>query len=1320
MDSDLHLGQIAIRMGSIQPHQLPGLLREARVGHVEESAGRASSLGQVLLRRKLISVSDYLYMARQVRVERDDDSESESDVGQRKDPSFDLQELQQAFTRFESGELDHSSFEDMLGKSAEISPLARPAQLTRFGKYELLGEVARGGMGIVYRARDDAGRVVALKVMLEADDDEIRLKRFEHEAELAAALDHPHIVSIHDAGRIDGIPYFTMDLIEGKTLDDLFEGEGIDRDVAFKAIAEVAHAIDHAHERGIVHRDLKPGNIILDDQKGTAHVTDFGLARDLARMTRLTQVGQAVGTPYYMAPEQVRGERDVDGRADIYALGVILYEVLTGDVPFDADSPLSLFKKIDQEPVVLELEPELGIDEHVHKIVMRALAKDRQDRYARGRLLADDLERYLRGVPPKARAHHWGEDVAERLRRNRMSVLAAALGVLALITVGVASLMAWHRYQHGLASGEGRNAADVALDAARSAAASAESALDAGHPHDTIEAAKRGLERLDSLDVLLTEAGPRGDGAREVFAEDPGDRARLQVALAQALASLAQEDPATYTEDARQALLRAAQDAPRALSIPLLLAELLERSGESAAAVEALGAALAIDGRSAVALTQRGELLLTLGRHEDALRDLADALLVDDRNVEARIARARTYVALGKLDAALEDADVALGLAPEQPEPHLARGDVARARGRPREARSAYERATHLAKESPRPHERLGELALERGSYQQALEAYQNAERAGGGPAALLGQARAMARLFRLEEARVTCDAALAASRGGPTLRATDQGAALTLRGEVALANGGLAEAKDDFTAAVAADPQSVAPRVWLVRLLLREPELDAAAARDLLAPAEDDGADLLTARARLALAEGDAERARAYAEQAITVAGTRPHAPARAALAAARIALTAGSQAIQAATDAAWAEGSGQGDLASAYLQRGSELLGLALAYREEKLRHQASQLLQASLRLDPHRARSHAALARLRLAEQESELAWASCNQAAALAPHRPELSELLAEAALLDPTPERLEQALAGLERGVEAGGATARRRLLRSKCLSQLGRWSDARQELEHALRSEPSIALEGAYAGVLERLGLQAEAARARERAERLRREHVEKVARLEAWSAAGSAPSGALQSGLEEALADADLQRDLRLREALFKTPPLFGSPREALAGLSQLLTAPGQDALDRADQALAPRWIRLGDAEREGLLRAAGTGAPARTLSVAVAALLEGLAGRHEEGWDAQALAQAEQAVSSRPASLAAWAARAYLRVHLGEADRALRELDAAILAAPRSGLLRYIRAEALADLGQTEPRDEALTRARSAGVHDLEARIGLSPLLR
>ena len=365
MDADLRLGQIAVRMGVISADDLPRLLQEARRAH--RVGGHRNAFGRLLVRRKLVSVSDYLYMARQAHIVE------ESTEG----PT--VEELQEGLELFESGEIDGRALARLQGERLE-----RTEAVSKFGKYELLGEIARGGMGIVYRSRDPiTSRAVALKVMIEADDDEVRLKRFEREAELAAALDHPNIVKIHDAGRVDGIPYFTMDLVEGDSLDDLLEGEGVDRDIAIRALAQVAEATDHAHERGIVHRDMKPGNIIIHRETKDAHITDFGLARDLARMTRLTQVGQAVGTPYYMAPEQVRGERDVDGRADIYALGVILYEVVTGDVPFDADSPLSLFKKIDKDPLVLEVDLAKGIDERIHAIVTRALAKDRDDRYSR-------------------------------------------------------------------------------------------------------------------------------------------------------------------------------------------------------------------------------------------------------------------------------------------------------------------------------------------------------------------------------------------------------------------------------------------------------------------------------------------------------------------------------------------------------------------------------------------------------------------------------------------------------------------------------------------------------------------------------------------------------------------------------------------------------------------------------------------------------------------------------------------------------------------------------------------------------------------------
>ena len=261
-------------------------------------------------------------------------------------------------------------------------------------QYEIDGEIGRGGMSVVYRARDRRlNRLVAIKVLPPelAYDPAIR-SRFTREAQTSAQLSHAHIVPIYDVGERDGIAYFVMAIVDGGNLAAVLAREPRLPVTRVRAIlVEVADALACAHLRGIIHRDIKPDNILLDAESGRAIVTDFGIARAIEAGTRLTVTGNAVGTPTYMSPEQAMGERELDGRSDIYSLGVLGYQMLTGRVPFDAGNPMALLlKHVSEAPrPIADSRPETP--RGLREAIERAMMKAREDRWPSAASLRDAL-----------------------------------------------------------------------------------------------------------------------------------------------------------------------------------------------------------------------------------------------------------------------------------------------------------------------------------------------------------------------------------------------------------------------------------------------------------------------------------------------------------------------------------------------------------------------------------------------------------------------------------------------------------------------------------------------------------------------------------------------------------------------------------------------------------------------------------------------------------------------------------------------------------------------------------------------------------------
>jgi serine/threonine protein kinase len=271
--------------------------------------------------------------------------------------------------------------------------------------YQILERLGKGSMGVVYKARQTSvDRIVAVKILLDAlAKNKEFIKRFDREAKIAAKLAHNNIVNAIDAGQVEGIHYFVMEYVEGKTIkDDLDQGKVFDEKVALKIVMATAEALQHAHHRGLIHRDIKPENVILT-RDGLVKLADLGLARLTAdEKWSMSEAGMAIGTPYYISPEQVRGQVDVDIRADIYSLGATLYHMVTGRVPYDGETPTEVMRKHVDKTTVLTPPDHLNtkLSSGLGMVVETMMAKNRENRYRSPDDLILDLKCLLAGDPP--------------------------------------------------------------------------------------------------------------------------------------------------------------------------------------------------------------------------------------------------------------------------------------------------------------------------------------------------------------------------------------------------------------------------------------------------------------------------------------------------------------------------------------------------------------------------------------------------------------------------------------------------------------------------------------------------------------------------------------------------------------------------------------------------------------------------------------------------------------------------------------------------------------------------------------------------------
>ncbi|MBI3725684.1 protein kinase [bacterium] len=511
----------------------------------------------------------------------------------------------------------------------------------RLGPYEIVRVLGEGGMGVVYEAREPAlGRRVAIKALWLARTGaraRLAIERFRREARALAALRHPNVVAAHAFGETKDVLYIAMELVEGgRSLQALIEEKAMPARKAAQVVAKIARALQAAHDAGIVHRDLKPGNVLVDEE-GEPRLSDFGLAlAEDDESSRLTAPGSIVGTPSYISPEQALG-REATRASDLWSLGVTLYELLAGEVPFDGTERLALLNSI-----VVETAPPLeGVPRDLEVIVGKAMEKEPADRYATAAALASDLEAFLRGEPIAARRLSRLARLARAARRRPAPMLALA-GATAILALGAVSFSRWfdehERTTRQRADDDARVKAERPFEELLERARAIEAT---GDPKEALLVYQEAL-KLKPDDLLALAGKGRSEEAlgRFVFAESTLTRTIATIGSR----TDAREAAATWAAYARSRSDRLSMVGPDPAQV----------QREVPLALRAAEIAVSLDPSSPLALATRARIEATFHPGEESRR-LVEAVKNPDKRASTELALARALLAhwKGENDVAL-------------------------------------------------------------------------------------------------------------------------------------------------------------------------------------------------------------------------------------------------------------------------------------------------------------------------------------------------------------------------------------------------------------------------------------------------------------------------------------------------------------------------------------------------------------------------------------------------------------------------------------------------------------------------------------------
>jgi serine/threonine protein kinase/Tfp pilus assembly protein PilF len=877
---------------------------------------------------------------------------------------------------------------------------------TVFGPYDIIGEIARGGMGIVYRARQRSlKRIVALKVMKEGENaSEKQIRRFKRETEAAAKLQHPNIVAVHEVGCHEGFHYFTMDLIEGDPLDAIVKRkEKMPVNRVLEAVAEVAHAIHYAHGKGIIHRDLKPANVLLDTD-GHPKVTDFGLAKQIDHKSMLTRTGAVVGTPFYMPPEQARGDVDIDQKADVYALGVILYELLTLKLPFHGETTMEVYHKILEEEPLPPRKHDSRIDKDVNTIVLKAMEKDLGRRYQSALELAEDIERYLQGDPIKARPLGPIGRAIKKAKKNMPVVIVASITVFALF--GSVGLIIWRqqralRYEFEINK---KHEFDTFTTEVDNRCANARSQITSGKARMRDRDPEGALADLEEAERILEDL-PLLTSDYAQFNEPPENQAHLDE-KADEINEIYQE---VYLETGKAHAMQKTEEA-YVTALDFFERGLEKTSGESGAnslllhletgrvqaqqgkfeqALATFAGIIEADGEHVAARLETGRVHALAGAFPQAIESYTHVIESNAKAVRAYLLRGQTYFTLGRNEDALRDFAKVLDLEDDLFDGYIWKGRTHQALGHFGEAQEHLTEAIDITPSLPDGYFYRAELHFEQRKHAQAIKDYEVAiSRSPQYYEAYLGLGRALEWVLDYERARQQYDEILQSQdREAQPVKARAQAALATL--ELVQADAYECRQEEELRSRQEAQtsdgslgPSPPADKLEAGSEALRSKRMAAAKSGfEEALRADPDLIEGLHGRARVALLEGDVATARKHLGRSMKLLAERPS-----------VRFQQGDAGDSAGDDESewedddWGEDDdellGEEVQSDALLAEAHVLLGRAALAKTEL--DAASKAFGAALRADPRSAAAQAGLALVALGRKDDEAAAEAFGEA------------------------------------------------------------------------------------------------------------------------------------------------------------------------------------------------------------------------------------------------------------------------------------------------------------------------------------------------